>query len=53
MTNQDVAYIVTHTRKHKLANQFTQVDSAPIVDDILSGLWALREHPLFYSYKLR
>ena len=53
MENGDVAYIVTHTRKHKLADQFTQVASAPLVDDVLAGLWVLRKDPRFFNYETR
>ena len=50
MTERDIAYVVTHTFKHNLCNQFDQVVSTPIVEDSLAGLWALRGRLHYYSY---
>ncbi len=51
MSNEkDIAYLATHTFKHNLGNQFDQAVSTPIVKDSLAGLWALRNHPMYYSY---
>lgn len=46
----NIAYALAHTHKHRLGNAFDQVDSTPIVNDSLAGLWILRNHPCFYSY---